>query len=95
MKDNGTVASIGLAQSPEIHTWVMPSSCAASVCSASIPGELPPEVRETVWRRLAGDMKPALLGEMARTIAFAELPKVFEDFINAKVTRRVVVDLEE
>jgi hypothetical protein len=56
---------------------------------------VPPEVRATVWRRLAGDMKPPLLGEIARTIPFAELPKVFDDFINAKVTGRIVVDLND
>jgi hypothetical protein len=32
---------------------------------------------------------------MCRTIRFSELPGVFDDFINAKVTRRVVVDLNE
>jgi hypothetical protein len=32
---------------------------------------------------------------MARTIRFAELPAVFDDFINAKVSRRVVVDIAE
>jgi acrylyl-CoA reductase (NADPH) len=52
-------------------------------------------VREAVWRRLASDLKPPLLKEMARTVPFSQLPAVFDDFINAKVTRRVVVDLEE
>jgi hypothetical protein len=32
---------------------------------------------------------------MCRTIAFGELPKVFDDFIAGKVSRRVVVDLSE
>jgi hypothetical protein len=32
---------------------------------------------------------------MARTIPFRQLPTVFDDFINAKVTRRTVVDLSE
>jgi hypothetical protein len=32
---------------------------------------------------------------MCRTIAFRELPCVFDDFINAKVNRRIVVDLSE
>ena len=56
---------------------------------------VPPEVRANVWRRLAGDMKPPLLKELARTIPFAELPKVFDDFIGAKVTGRIVVDLSD
>jgi hypothetical protein len=40
-------------------------------------------------------MKPPLLKEMARTIAFADLPNVFDEFIRAKVTGRIVVDLSD
>jgi hypothetical protein len=32
---------------------------------------------------------------MCRTIPFADLPRVFDDFIDSKVNRRVVVDLSE
>jgi putative YhdH/YhfP family quinone oxidoreductase len=96
MKDNGTIASIGLAASAELHTWVMPFIL-RGVCLLGInSGEsVPPEIREKVWRRLGSDMKPPLLKEMARTVPFSQLPSVFDDFINARVTRRVVVDLEE
>ena len=52
-----------------------------------------PELEREVWRRLATDMRPPLLKEMARTIPFGELPSVFDAFIQSKVTRRVVVDL--
>jgi putative YhdH/YhfP family quinone oxidoreductase len=96
MKDNGTVASIGLAQSAELHTWVMPLILrGVSLLGINSGESVPPEVRAQVWRRLAGDMKPPLLAEMARTVPFGELPKVFGDFIDAKVNRRVVVDLNE
>jgi len=96
MKDNGTVASIGLAQSAELHTWVMPFILrGVSLLGINSGESVPSEVRAQVWRRLGGDMKPPLLGEMARTIAFSELPRVFDDFIDAKVSRRIVVDLNE
>ena len=45
------------------------------------------------WRRLAGDMKPPLLAEMARTIPFAELPGAFRAYIDGKVTGRTVVKI--
>ena len=96
MKDNGTVASIGLAQSAEVHTWVMPFILrGVSLLGINSGESVPPDVRTQVWRRLAGDMKPPLLAEMARTVPFGDLPKVFADFIDARVTRRVVVDLNE
>jgi putative YhdH/YhfP family quinone oxidoreductase len=96
MKDNGTVASIGLAQSAEVHTWVTPFILrGVSLIGINSGESVPPEVRAQVWRRLAGDMKPPLLAQMARTVPFGDLPKVFDDFIDAKVTRRVVVDLND
>jgi putative YhdH/YhfP family quinone oxidoreductase len=96
MQDNGTVASIGLAQSAEVHTWVMPFILrGVSLLGINSGESVPPEVRAKVWQRLAGDLKPPLLKEMARTIAFRDLPGVFDDFIHARVTRRTVVDLNE
>ena len=95
MKDNGVIASIGLAASPSLNATVMPFILRGARLLGINSGESSNDVRETVWRRLATDMKPPLLKEMARTVAFSKLPSVFDDFINAKVTRRVVVDLEE
>jgi acrylyl-CoA reductase (NADPH) len=94
MKDNGVIASIGLAASPALNTTVMPFILRGARLLGINSGESSNDVRETVWRRLASDMKPPLLKEMARTVPFAQLPAVFDDFINAKVARRVVVDLD-
>lgn len=95
MKDNGIIASIGLAASPNLNTTVMPFILRGARLLGINSGESSNDVRDTVWRRLATDMKPPLLKEMARTVPFTKLPAVFEDYINARVTRRVVVDLEE
>jgi putative YhdH/YhfP family quinone oxidoreductase len=95
MQDNGVIASVGLAQSAELHTWVMPFILRGARLIGINSGESSNDVRATVWRRLAGDLKPPLLKEMARTVPLRELPQVFDDFINARVTRRVVVDLSE
>lgn len=96
MKVNGVIASIGLAASPNLNTTVMPFILrGASLLGINSTDAPSPELRERVWRRLASDMKPPLLKEMARTIAFRDLPGVFDDFIQAKVSRRVVVDLSE
>jgi acrylyl-CoA reductase (NADPH) len=95
MKDNGVIASVGLAQSAELHTWVMPFILRGASLLGINSGDSSNAIRETVWRRLATDLKPPLLKEMARTIRFAELPSVFDDFMNARVSRRVVVDIAE
>ncbi|HZM36844.1 MAG TPA: oxidoreductase [Burkholderiales bacterium] len=94
MKFNGVIASIGMAASPNLTTTVMPfilrGVCLLGINSTDAPS---PELRREVWRRLGTDMKPPLLKDMCRTISFGDLPKAFEDFIESRVSRRVVVDL--
>ncbi len=84
MKDNGTIASVGLAQNAQLNTWVMPFILRGASLLGINSGDSSNDIRDMVWRRLATDLKPPLLKEMARTIPFAELPKVFDDFINAQ-----------
>src|SRR6476469_510216 len=95
MKDNGVIASIGLAASPQLNTWVMPFILRGASLLGINSGDSSNDIRDAVWKRLATDLKPPLLKEMARTIPLRELPGVFDDFINARVSRRVVVDLTE
>ena len=95
MKDNGVIASVGLAASPNLNATVMPFILRGARLLGINSGESSNDVRATVWRRLATDMKPPLLKELARTVRFSELPSVFDDFINVKVSRRVVVDTAE
>ena len=95
MKDNGVIASIGLAASARLETWVMPFILRGVSLLGVNSGDSSNHMRDQVWARLATDLKPPLLKEMARTIALRELPAVFDDFINARVTRRIVVDVNE
>jgi putative YhdH/YhfP family quinone oxidoreductase len=95
MKDNGVIGSIGLAASASLNTTVMPFILRGARLLGINSGESSNDVRELVWKRLGSDLKPPHLKEMARTVPFSQLPAVFDDFINAKVTRRVVVDLNE
>src|SRR5258708_21322458 len=95
MKENGVIASIGLAASPSLNTTVMPFILRRVPLLGITSGDSASDVRDRVWQRLATDLKPPLLKEMCRTIPFAELPGVFNDFMDAKVTRRVVVDLSD
>ena len=94
MKVNGVIASIGLVASPSLNTTVMPFILrGVSLLGINSTDAASPELERKVWARLAGDMRPALLKDMARTVPFAELPKVFDDFIQGKVSRRIVVDM--
>ncbi len=93
MLQGGAIACIGLAASMSLNTSVAPFILRGVSLLGIDSGYTPMPLREEVWRRLATDMKPAHLQTMVRTIAFDELPTVFDDFINAKIRGRIVVDL--
>ncbi len=94
MMYGGNIASIGLAESHELHTTVMPFILRA-VCLLGINSvETPRDLRETVWRRLGGDLSPQHLDTIGhRTIAFDDLPGAFQDYLDGKVTGRTVVEI--
>lgn len=94
MKLNGVIASIGMAASPSLNSTVMPFILrGASLLGINSTDAPSPELEREVWGRLATDMRPPLLKEMARTIAFEQLPTAFDDFIAGTVSRRIVVDM--
>ncbi|CAG0980411.1 partial acrylyl-CoA reductase (NADPH), partial [Rhodocyclaceae bacterium] len=91
MKIGGTLASIGLAAGFQFNTTVMPFILRGVSLLGIDSVNCPMAQRAEVWRRLGGDMKPAHLAALTRTIGFDELPGVFDDFIQAKIKGRVVV----
>jgi putative YhdH/YhfP family quinone oxidoreductase len=94
MKVNGVVASIGMAASPSLTGTVMPLILrGVSLLGINSTDAPTPELERRVWERLATDMRPPMLKDMARSVPFADLPTVFDDFIQAKVSRRIVVDM--
>jgi NADPH:quinone reductase-like Zn-dependent oxidoreductase len=94
MKIRGVIAAMGLAENASLHTTVLPFILrGVSLVGINSSDSPTPEMRATVWRRLASDLKPPLLDQMCRTISFAQLPEVFDDFIQARIARRVVVDV--
>lgn len=94
MKIRGVIAAVGLAESATLSTTMMPFILrGVSLLGINSSDSPTASQRATVWRRLASDIKPPRLAEMCRTIAFAQLPDVFEDFMQARVARRVVVRL--
>ena len=89
------IAAVGLAASFNLNTTVMPFIQRGVSLLGINSGDVSNPIRDHVWQRLATDLKPPLLAQMARTVPFGDLPGVFDDFINAKVSRRIVVDLNE
>lgn len=94
MDYGGNIASIGLAQSHELNTTVLPFILRA-VCLLGINSvDTPRDLRLQVWNRIGDDLKPRYLDTIGgKTIAFDDLPGAFQDYVDGKVTGRVVVEI--
>ena len=92
MKQNGVIASIGLAASMSLNTTVAPFILRGASLLGIDSGYTAMPLRRRVWERLATDMRPAHLAGMTRMVKLAELPTVFDEFIKGQAHGRVVVD---
>ncbi len=90
----GNIASIGLASGIKLETTVMPFILRA-VCLLGINSvETPRHLRLAVWSRIANDLKPRHLDRIGHTtIGFDALPDYFQQYLDGKVTGRVVVEI--
>ena len=90
----GNIASIGLAASPALNTTVLPFILRA-VCLLGINSvDTPKGLRLAVWKRIGDDLRPRHLDVISnKTIDFNNLPDAFQDYIDGKVTGRVLVKI--
>ena len=90
----GSIASIGLAQSHELHTTVMPFILRGANLLGVNSVATPRPLRIEVWDRLATGLKPRHLDKIAhKTVTLSELPDAFGEYIEGKVRGRTIVDL--
>jgi putative YhdH/YhfP family quinone oxidoreductase len=93
MQVGGALASVGLAASHTLNTTVMPFILrGVSLLGVdSVNTQMP--LRQKVWERLAGDLKPRHIQAMTTTITLEELAPVFERIVNAQAKGRTAVKL--
>lgn len=92
VKPWGNIASIGMAGGVKLETTVMPFILRAVSLLGINSVEVPADIRTEAWRRLATDMRPRHLDRIVtRVVSFDDLPGVFPDFIEGRVTGRTVV----
>ncbi|MGH8481047.1 MAG: oxidoreductase [Nevskiaceae bacterium] len=94
VKPWGNIASIGLAQSHELSTTVMPFILRGVSLLGIHSVECPRAWREQIWEKLAGPWKPRHLAAIAtRTVTLDELPGACADLIAGTVTGRILVQI--
>ena len=89
----GAIASTGLTGGTELHTTVMPFIL-RGVALLGIDSVLCPMAeRREVWRRLATDLRPPNLAEIATRITLDDLANAFATLLAGDARGRFVVEL--
>lgn len=90
----GNVSSIGLADSSELHTTVMPFILRGVSLLGVSSNNTPIHIRKEVWKNLAGKWKPKHLEQtLARTIGLKDLMTAFDDLLHRRVQGRILVQI--
>lgn len=96
VKPWGNIASIGLAQSHELNTTVMPFILRGVSLLGIHSVECPRAWREDIWRKLGGEWQPRHLALIAsRSVALEQLPAACAELIAGTVTGRILVKIAD
>jgi acrylyl-CoA reductase (NADPH) len=93
VQPNGLIASFGNAGGIELKTTVLPFILRGVRLIGVNSGDTPMPLRRKVWQRLAMDLKPRHLGEIAHIISLDDLPAYFERMLKGQIKGRAVVKL--
>ena len=93
MQQSGTIASIGNAASPNFSATVFPLILRGVSLLGIDSGYTPMPLRRDVWQRLATDLKPNHLKDLAHTVPFEEIGGTFDKLIKGQMRGRFVVDM--
>jgi acrylyl-CoA reductase (NADPH) len=95
MQQNGVIASFGNAGGIELHTTVMPFILRGVRLLGIDSAATAMPLRRQIWQRLATGLRPRLLAQVAHTVPFAELPKIFPLMLQGKLHGRSVVEIKQ
>lgn len=96
VKPLGNIASIGLAGGHKFCTTVMPFILRGINLLGINSVLIPMSLKHQVLERLGADLKPRHLDKIvSRTVTLDELPAVFGDYLDGRVTGRTVVKIAD
>lgn len=92
----GNIASIGLAGGSDLHTTVMPFILRGVSLLGISSVDCPMPLRQRIWQRLATDLRPKHLHQIAtRTVSLEGLLPVFESMLAGTHRGRTAVKVRE
>ena len=93
MQQNGVIGSFGNAGGIELHTTVLPFILRGVRLLGVDSAYTAMPLRRAIWARLAADLHPRHLAEIAHTVSLDQLPDVFEKILRAQARGRTVVKI--
>jgi acrylyl-CoA reductase (NADPH) len=90
MQREGVIASLGNAMGIEFSSTVMPFIL-RGVRLIGVNSDNEPPLRARLWERLATDLKPRHLANIARVSAFEELPALMQEVAGGRIKGRTVI----
>ncbi len=94
MQQNGVIASFGNAGGIELHTTVLPFILRGVRLIGIDSAATAMPLRRAIWQRLATDLRPKMLAQVAHSVPFAGLPQVFPQLLQGKLRGRTVVGIK-
>jgi NADPH2:quinone reductase len=94
MQQHGVIASFGNAGGIQLETTVLPFILRGVRLIGVDSAWTPMTLRRRIWARLASDLKPRHLAEIAFTIGLDELPRQFGKLVEGAGRGRAVVRLD-
>jgi putative YhdH/YhfP family quinone oxidoreductase len=94
MQPYGKLAVCGMVVGAELHTTVLPLILRQiDILGINVSRQLQMAERKRLWGRMARELKPAKLAEIARSIPFEELDRCMDKFFDSTTLGRVVVEV--
>lgn len=94
MQPGGKVAVAGMAVGADLTTTVLPFVLrAVDILGINVSRQLGMVERKRLWARLAGDLKPEHLAQIARPVALEALDAEMDRFFQASTVGRAVVEV--
>lgn len=93
MQQGGLIASFGNAGGIELKTTVLPFILRGVRLIGVDSGFTPMPLRRKVWQRLATDLKPRHINDIAHIVTLDDLPAYFDSMLKGQIRGRAVVKL--
>jgi acrylyl-CoA reductase (NADPH) len=93
MQQNGAIASFGNAGGAELHTTVYPFILRGVRLLGIDSAATAMQLRQAIWRRLAAELRPSQLQQIAHRVPFEQLPASFAAMLQGAARGRTVVEI--